>query len=380
MAHFSHHLLTALPVPLMPLIREEFALDYGRSGVALSVFNLAYGISQLPAGWLAGRIGPRILITIGICGVALAGLLIGFSQTFVMMIVFMILMGVLGGGYHPSAPPLISASVEPKRQGRALGFHLVGGSASFFLSPLIAVAISSAWGWRAPFVVMAVPTIIYGIIFYLVLRRLANPANFKQENVPESRETTTSKSPLRRLVPVIALVSLTQSAIIATAAFIPLYLVDQFGVAKETAGAFISIFYSAGIWAAPLGGYLSDRLGRIPVLITVCFLAGPIVCALNFATYGIGIGITLVIMGMLMYFLSPTTEAYIVNNTSERHRSTVLGIMYFCVIETGGLITLPLGYMIEEFGFYNSFNIIGAALLAIALIGSIFIWSSRKNP
>ena len=379
MAHFSHHLLTALPIPLMPLIREEFALDYGKSGVALSVFNLAYGIGQLPAGWLAGRIGPRILITIGICGVALAGLLIGFSQTFVMMLVFMILMGVLGGGYHPSAPPLISASVEPKRQGRALGFHLVGGSASFFLSPLIAVAISSVWGWRAPFVVMAVPTIIYGIIFYLVLRRLANPANFKQGNVPESRETATSKSPLRRLIPVIAVVSLTQSAITATAAFIPLYLVDQFGVAKETAGAFISIFYSAGIWAAPLGGYLSDRLGRIPVLMAVFFLAGPVVCALNFVTYGTGIGVTLVIMGMLIYFIQPTTEAYIISNTSERHRSTVLGIMYFCVIETGGLITLPLGYMIGEFGFYNSFNVIGVSLLAIALIGSIFIWSSRKN-
>ena len=364
----------------MPLIREEFALDYGKSGVALSVFNLAYGIGQLPAGWLAGRIGPRILITIGICGVALAGLLIGFSQTFVMLLVFMILMGVLGGGYHPSAPPLISASVEPKRQGRALGFHMVGGSASFFLSPLIAVAISSTWGWRAPFMVMAVPTIIYGAIFYLVLRRLANPANLKQENVPESRETTTPKVPLRRLVPVIVVVSLTQSAVTATAAFIPLYLVDQFGVAKETAGAFISIFYSAGIWAAPLGGYLSDRLGRIPVLMAVFFLAGPIVCALNFVTYGIGIGITLVIMGMLIYFLQPTTEAYIVSNTSERHRSTVLGIMYFCVIETGGLITLPLGYMIGEFGFYNSFNVIGVSLLAIALIGSIFIWSSRKNP
>ena len=85
-------------------------------------------------------------------------------------------------------------------------------------------------------------------------------------------------------------------------------------------------------------------------------------------------------MGMLTYFLQPTTEAYIISNTPERHRSTVLGIMYFCVIETGGLITLPLGYMIGQFGFYNSINIIGAALLAIALIGSIYIWSSRKNP
>ena len=86
LAHFTHHLLIALLVPLMPLIRDEFALDYTKSGLLLSVFTLSYGISQLPAGWLADRIGARILITIAICGVALAGLLGGLSQTYTMML------------------------------------------------------------------------------------------------------------------------------------------------------------------------------------------------------------------------------------------------------------------------------------------------------
>mgnify|MGYP002397206928 CR=1 FL=1 len=117
-AHFGHHLLTALPVPLLPMIRSDFALDYTQSGLVISAFSLSYGISQLPAGWLADHIGRRIMITIGICGVALAGLLVGLSQTYIMMIVFLVLMGMLGGGYHPSAPPIISASVEPKNRGR----------------------------------------------------------------------------------------------------------------------------------------------------------------------------------------------------------------------------------------------------------------------
>ena len=111
-AHFAHHLVNALPVPLLPLIRDSFALDYTRSGLVISAFSLSYGIGQLPGGWLADRIGPRILITIGICGVALAGLLVGLSQTYIMMLVFLALMGVLGGGYHPASAPLISASVE----------------------------------------------------------------------------------------------------------------------------------------------------------------------------------------------------------------------------------------------------------------------------
>ncbi len=115
LAHFGHHLLTALPIPLLPMIRSDFALDYTQSGWVVSAFNLAYGIGQLPGGWLTDRIGPRLMITIGICGVALAGFLVGLSHIFMLMIFFLALMGLLGGGYHPAAPPMIFALVPPRR-------------------------------------------------------------------------------------------------------------------------------------------------------------------------------------------------------------------------------------------------------------------------
>ncbi|MFH1169092.1 MAG: hypothetical protein V1691_00220, partial [Chloroflexota bacterium] len=31
--HFAHHLMNALPVPLLPFIRSEFGLDYTQSGL-----------------------------------------------------------------------------------------------------------------------------------------------------------------------------------------------------------------------------------------------------------------------------------------------------------------------------------------------------------
>ncbi len=62
MAHFAHHLLTALPVPLLPFIRGDFGLDYAQAGLVVSAFGLAYGIGQLPAGWLSDRIGPRLML------------------------------------------------------------------------------------------------------------------------------------------------------------------------------------------------------------------------------------------------------------------------------------------------------------------------------
>ena len=61
----------------MPFMRDNFSLDYASSGLLLSVFSITHGLSQLPSGWLADRIGTRTLMAIGICGVGLAGALIG---------------------------------------------------------------------------------------------------------------------------------------------------------------------------------------------------------------------------------------------------------------------------------------------------------------
>ena len=72
-AHAAHHLMTALPQPLLPYIQEEFNLNYMRSAIVTSSFALSAGGAQLPSGWLADRIGPTLLITAGILGVAAGG-------------------------------------------------------------------------------------------------------------------------------------------------------------------------------------------------------------------------------------------------------------------------------------------------------------------
>ncbi len=379
LAHLVHHLLTALPVPLLPFIRNEFNLDYTQAGLVVSAFSLSYGIGQLPAGWLADRIGPRILITIGICGVAVAGLLVGLSQTYIMMMVFLALMGIVGGGYHPSAAPLIIASVAPKNQGRALGIHLIGGSGSFFLTPLIAVAIAAAWGWRASFLGLAVPTVVFGIIFYHLLGRQAAASKARQM-IPDSHDETPSPpGRLRRLVAFIVLSIFTQAMIFSTMAFIPLFMVDHFGVSERAAAVFLAIIYSAGLWASPLGGYLSDRLGRIPVALAACFIAGPAIYLLNVVPYGqgISIGALLLVIGMAMYIRMPVSEAYIVGQTSARNRSTILGIYYFASMETGGIFAPVMGSMIDRFGFSSTFTFASVALVIVTLVSSMFLWGNR---
>ncbi|MBL7165553.1 MAG: MFS transporter [Dehalococcoidales bacterium] len=377
LAHFAHHLLTALPVPMLPFIRDDFGLSYTQAGLVVSAFSLAYGFGQLPAGWLADRIGARILITVGICGVALGGVLVGLSQTFVMMVVFLVLMGIAGGGYHPSASPLISASVKPENRGSALGFHLVGGSGSFFLAPLIAAGIASAWGWRGSFLGLAIPTAIFGVVFFVLLGRRIRAPVLQDDVVEEGSEQPALPNRWRRLVPFMALTVLTQAIVFSIVAFIPLFIVDQHGVSEGAAATYLAIIYSAGLWASPLGGYLSDRLGKVRVVLVVSLVSGPLIYLMNLASFGVGLGALLLVIGATMYVRMPASESFIIANTPERRRSTILGVYYFVGMEAGGILAPVMGYLIERFGFHTSFTAAGAAIVTVSVVCSFFLRGTR---
>jgi MFS family permease len=379
LAHFSHHILTSLTVPLLPFIRSDFALDYTQSGVVVSAFSLAYGIGQLPAGWLADRIGARAVITIGISGVALAGFLVGQSQTFIVIIIALALLGLTGGGYHPAATPLISMSVEKKNLGRALGFHIIGGSASHFLAPLIGVAIATAWGWRGTYIGLAVPTMAFGILFYVVLGRLENRQAQNPRQVSNLGEKAGAQKKWRGLVAFITLSTFTAAILSSTIAFIPLFMVDHHGVGKQTAAVFVAIIYSAGLWAGPLGGSLSDRIGRVRMILAMCYIMGPVVYSLNFVPFGLGFAALLIVIGAIMFMRMPIAEAFIVSHSPEHLRSTILGIYFFSIIEGGGVLTPVVGYIIDQFGFYTCFTATGATMLAVTIICSPFLKDSRDG-
>ena len=378
LAHFSHHLVTALPVPLLPYIRDEFALDYTRAGFLISAFSVIYGACQLPAGWLADRLGPRILLTIGIAGVGVTGLLAGMSPNYIVLVTALVLMGIMGGGYHPASTTMISAVVAPRTRGQSLGIHMVGGSFSYFLAPLIAAGIAAAWGWRGPFITLAIPSIGIGIVFHIMLGKRMPSQKAATGNTGVSTEVPPAPGHRRRLITMVVLSSFTMALPMSIVSFAPLFLVDIYDTGKEMAAASVSLVYGMGLWAGPFGGYLSDRFGRVAIIIATCIIASIVVYLLNVVPYGFGTAAVLVIIGIATAFSTIAAQAYIADHTSARNRSTVLGFYFFGSLEGTGILTPILGYLIDHFGFHTSFTISSVVLMATAIICSSILWLSRR--
>ena len=379
LAHFSHHLVMALLVPLMPLIREEFSLSYAQAGWLSSAFLLAYGFSQLPGGWLADRISPRLLVTIGISGASVAGLMAGLAPNYILLASALVLLGLLGGGYHPSSAPLISAAVEPKNRGRALGLHQIGGTASYFLAPLIAVGIASVFGWRSSFIGVAIPAIALGFVLYIVLGRMGITGEYIKTSKSNNSIADIEQKPghKRQLISFMSLSIINKALIVGVISFIPLFIVDRFGIGDEKAGGLLFIVYLGGLWAGPLGGYLSDRLGKVRGILAVSLLSGPVIYLLNLTSFGFGLYAVMAGIGMCMYMVMPTSESYIIGHSPERHRSTILGIYYFGSRGGPGVVTPILGYMLDKFSFNFTFTIAGSIVLAVTLICSIFLRGAK---
>jgi len=312
-----------------------------------------------------------------VAGVGVAGLLIGLAPTYVMLALLLVLLGIAGGGYHPAAVPLVSASVEAKNRGRALGLHQVGGSISFFIAPLIVAGIASAFGWRGTFLAVGAPSIVFGIVFYMLLGRLGYGKKAEQKMHASHAGISPSPRRLRPLVTVVILGIAIMGLVYSTISFIPLFIVDHFeGVSNEAAAAMLSLFYFGGLWAGPLGGYLSDRLGSVPVIVAAGFIAGLAIYLQNLAPLGIAFSAVLIILGMAMHLGMPAVETYIISHTSERKRSTILGI-YYLGSRGGPAIAPMIGYLIDHYGFYTGFSVVSATMVVVTLVCAILLWRSR---
>jgi len=386
LAHFTHHIVTAIAAPLLPLIRTSFALNYTQSGLLLSAFTISYGLGHLPAGWLSDRISPMIMIFVGIAGVAMAGVFFGLAPTFGLLVVANVLIGLTGSGYHPASSYLISKVTRPEQRGAALGVHVIGGSASYFLAPLLAGGIAVSLGWRGAYVALSIPALLFGVVLVVLLQRAA-----VQRGV-SVQPTKTSSEPRRSprfwvWFGAFLVLTTTSGALIGSAiGFIPLMFVDSFGMREEAAAGLLALIFSGGLWVAPLAGYLSDRVGRLRLLLSAGVIAIPAVYFLPRISGAPGLYLVLILIGVFIFVRMPVSESFLYSHAPANRRSTLLGVYFLGGSLGGGVLTPVIGWLTDLYGFEQSFSLIALALLVTTVVcGTILLifrpkGGTRRQP
>lgn len=363
-AHFSHHVTNSLLNPLLPLIRDTFALSYTQSGIAASAFSLSVGLANAPMGVLADRVGPRIVLAGGLIAIGLTSIALALAGAYWQLLLFLVAMGVVSGTYHAPAVSLLTRAFPENIRGAALGLHTTGGHLSFFAAPLVAGYFAAATGtWRSPYLWFALAPIASGAALWA----LAPRAHAR----PEARGRLAALRELldvgRRVGRIVTLSILFQVGFAAFLAFLSIYLVDARGLDIATAAALFAVPQAAGLVGAPLGGWLSDRLGRRAVIAIGLGVVGPAIWAFT-ATPTALVAAPLLVVGIATSMRLTVTEVLVAESAPAERRATVLGTYYLLSAEIGGLAAPALGAVAGAIGIAAAFAWTGIALTGLSLV------------
>ncbi len=245
---------------LLPILIEKFSLMKTEAGL-LSVFSSFPSLLQPIIGYLADNVGPRYFVILAPAVSAIMMSLLGVAPTYIVAALLLIVAGISSASIHATGP-VIAGRLSAQRLGMGMSFWMMGGEIGRVLGPLVIVsAVEYLKPQNTPW--LAVGGVLTSVFLYFQLRNL-NDRAFVHAAAPPWREALKSMRPV--LLPVSAVLLLRAFAFVSVTTFLPTFLTEQ-GADLMMAGVSLSVMQAAGVAGAFLGGSLSDRLGRRPVLI-----------------------------------------------------------------------------------------------------------------
>lgn len=144
----------------MPAIAAEFGVTWVATAGSITLtllFRLAGGVV---AGWAADRWGRKLPLMISIVWFALCDGAVAFAPTFAWVLVFRTLFGFGMGAEWTSGATLAMENWPKRSRGIASGVLQGSWAIGYILAAVASAAIVPTYGWRALFLVAALPALL----------------------------------------------------------------------------------------------------------------------------------------------------------------------------------------------------------------------------
>lgn len=257
----------ALLSPLGPLFRTNGSLGtISESDVALvvAVPVIVGSLGRIPIGALTDRFGGRVMFPLVSAATIVPVLFIGYFalDSYAALLVGGFFLG-LGGTTFAVGVPFVNAWFPPERRGLAVGIFGagMGGTA---ISALTTVKLYDNVGNRAPFAITAIALAVYAVVAWVLLRDA--PGRQKAGGSFVGRLVANARLPISWQACVLYAVAF--GGYVAFSVYLPSYLKTAYDLEAGDAANRMAGFVVVAVIMRPVGGWLSDRFGSVPVLAT----------------------------------------------------------------------------------------------------------------
>ena len=363
--------------PLLPAISGELGLSAVQAGAIASAYFLAYISVQPLAGVIGDRLGLKqvLVAMVLLAGLGLAGLAL-LARDYAPLIVLIAIHGAGAGVYYPMAYSIALYAVPAAKRG--LSSAIIGAGMSLGLALGLAASgpLYLAVGtWRAPYLVMAVPTLAAALIFWLAVRPIAP----RPQSAGGTRKALLDPT-------VLSLNAMTFCSLYGFWSVIswgPTYFQTERGLGLGVAGGYAALVAVAAIPAALLTGRFSDRIGRRRLALillplgagAIALVAGagsPEVLMLALVAYGL--------TGKLA--LDPVSVSWVadrVSSTRPQAMGAVMGMFSFSGMSSAVVAPLVAGWIKDSTGSLQGALYLAAGVVLAGMVFAALAGESRPS-
>lgn len=259
-----------LPV-VLPLLMDRLQLTYAQVGLAAALLNISSSVVQPGFGWLADRWATRWFMPVGIAWTGVLMGVVGWVPSYAVLLLVIFATGVGTAAFHPVASIAV-AEASGMQRGLGMSLFSAGGNLGFAIGPIMATWLIGRFGLAGTLgVVLPCVAIACGILgaWHEFCGLPAVASGTSRGNGGEV--------PWRALGVLCGIITLRSWGYSGLVIFIPLWLRAE-GMALPQAGWALFVFLLCGAIGGMMGGHLSDRLGRHPIVVG-SLLAFPILMA-----------------------------------------------------------------------------------------------------
>ena len=303
---------------LAPLVVADLGLSYAQLGTLIGLYLLPGVVLALPGGLIGQRVGDRRAVVASLALMVVGGLLTAWSDSFAGAAAGRL---VSGGGSVLMNILLIKITADwfaGREMATAMAVILTAWPVGLGLATATLGSVATATSWRTAMVVAAVSAALGLIIMAVVFREAPVRAAPGARAAPDRRD-------LGLAITSGVAWGAFNASLVGVIAFGPAMLVAR-GLSLGQAGFEISLAIWVTIVSVPLGGVLSDRVGRPDVFsIGGALAAGALLLALPTMPWA---ALGLVLVGTLIGGPPGPLTSMLPRALAPERLATGLGVSY----------------------------------------------------